>query len=108
MEQLGLPRSGTAADLNGRPGARADTADGPEHLVRRCRGAGGGRVVSYGAAVRRAGGSGFLAYIGDKPVTAPVDGLDDPLISAGVAHGAAGGLDPAGQRRLRDEPVTPD
>jgi len=46
--------------------------------------------------------------IGHEPVAAAVDGLDDPLISAGIAHGAARGLDPAGQRRLGNEPVTPD
>ena len=57
-EQLRLSRPGTAADLDRRPDARADIADSPEHLVRRCRGALGGRVVSGGAAVRRAGESG--------------------------------------------------
>jgi hypothetical protein len=37
-----------------------------------------------------------------------VNGPDHALITAGVANGAAGGFDPAGQRRFGDEPVTPD
>ena len=76
--------------------------------MRRCRCALADRVVIGGAAGRRAGRSGVLDRIGHEPVVTAVDGPDDPLISAGVAHGTACGLDPAGQRRLGDEPVTPD
>ena len=45
--------------------------------------------------------------VGDEAVAAAVHGADDPLGGAVVADGLAGGLDPAGERRLADEPVAP-
>ena len=50
----------------------------------------------------------MVVHIGHEPVATAVDRLDNPLIPAGVPHSAASGLDPAGQRRLGDEPVSPD
>ncbi len=54
------------------------------------------------------GGLGLLGHVGDEPVATAVNRLDDPLISTSVADRAPSGLDPAGQRRLGDEPVPPD
>ena len=44
----------------------------------------------------------------DEAVAAAVDGLDDALLGAVVADGAAGRLDATRERRLADEAVAPD
>jgi len=110
IKQARLSRLRAAADRDRRPGARGDIADRQQQPGRRAgaRGALGGRVGSRRLAVRGTGNSRVVVHIGHEPVTPAMDRLDDPLISAGVANSAAGGLDPAGQRRLGDEPVTPD
>jgi hypothetical protein len=117
MEQLGLSRPRTAADRNRRADARGDIADCPNQPLRLCGGAlgalcavgaPGSRVGGRSPAVRGRGKGRVVVHIGHEPVATAVDCLDNPLISAGVAHSTASGLDPAGQRRLGDEPVAPD
>ena len=46
--------------------------------------------------------------VGHPPVAPAVDGTDHRLRRPVVTDEAAGGLDPARQRRLTDEPIAPD
>ncbi len=65
------------------------------------------RVVVGGA--HRLGWAVAEVLDGRHDAKAPtVDGTDDLLPSAVVAHGFAGGLDTAGQCRLAHEPIAPD
>ena len=53
-------------------------------------------------------GAGRLAGRSDEPVATAVHGTDEPLGVPVVADRLAGLLDPAGDRRLADEPPAPD
>ena len=105
VEELRLPRPGCAHDLDRRSDPVSDVADHPKHPTRRIHVLRGGCAVCRRCSVARTGGLGLLGHIGDEPVATAVNRLDDPLISTSVANRAPGGLDPAGQRRLGDEPV---
>ena len=53
-------------------------------------------------------GAGPLLDRGEELVAAAVDGADHPLLAAAVADRPAGGLHPAGQRRVGHEAAAPD
>ena len=55
-----------------------------------------------------AGRRGLVGGVADEAVAAPRHRADQPLLAAGVADRGAGGADPAGQRRQRDDAALPD